>query len=206
MKQTCVWQHPHFNNPSPVTRIVPSLSYSSIQLVARINHRFAQSTFQIPMASSSSPVVQLQPLFSNNNNSRLSSLHASTSDFSLPSSVRKFFYKKKSAATITAMAQPQRSAMQYNQVGDSNLVVSEITFGTVSFFLFHQNFPILFSSSRLYEPNSRSPNCVLSVYLHLTKKFHIWGYKFSAVVLSFLLNFPILCFFSLIIIYHMPSF
>ncbi|CAI9277659.1 unnamed protein product [Lactuca saligna] len=85
------------------------------------------------MASSSSPVVQLQPLFCNNNNSRLSSLHASTSDFSLPSSVRKFFYKKKSASTITAMAQPQRSAMQYNQVGDSNLVVSEITFGTMTF-------------------------------------------------------------------------
>ncbi|PWA99115.1 NAD(P)-linked oxidoreductase superfamily protein [Artemisia annua] len=30
------------------------------------------------------------------------------------------------------MAQPQRIAMQYNQLGDSNLVVSEITFGTVS--------------------------------------------------------------------------
>ncbi|KAI3504086.1 hypothetical protein L1887_32630 [Cichorium endivia] len=82
------------------------------------------------MASSSSPIVQ--PFFSNNN-SRISSLHASTSFFPMPSSVRKFFNKKKFAATITAMAQPQRSAMQYNQVGDSNLVVSEITFGTMTF-------------------------------------------------------------------------
>ncbi|KAL7610272.1 hypothetical protein Lser_V15G13905 [Lactuca serriola] len=86
------------------------------------------------MASSSSPIIQ--PLFSNNNNnSRISSFNASTSTsyFSFPSSVRNFFNKKKLATTITAMAQPQRSAMQYNQVGDSNLVVSEITFGTMTF-------------------------------------------------------------------------
>ncbi|CAI9277661.1 unnamed protein product [Lactuca saligna] len=85
------------------------------------------------MASSSSPIIQ--PLFSNSNNSRTSSLNASTSTsyFSFPSSVRNFFNKKKFATTITAMAQPQRSAMQYNQVGDSNLVVSEITFGTMTF-------------------------------------------------------------------------
>ncbi|XP_076902315.1 uncharacterized protein LOC143557030 isoform X2 [Bidens hawaiensis] len=31
------------------------------------------------------------------------------------------------------MAKPQRSAMQYNQVGDSDLVVSEITYGTMTF-------------------------------------------------------------------------
>ncbi|KAL4567490.1 hypothetical protein LXL04_023075 [Taraxacum kok-saghyz] len=81
------------------------------------------------MASSSSPVVQ--PLFSDS--IRISSLHASTSYFSLPSSVRKFNNKKKLDASIRAMAQSQRSAMQYNQVGDSNLVVSEITFGTMTF-------------------------------------------------------------------------
>ncbi|KAI3700545.1 hypothetical protein L2E82_45178 [Cichorium intybus] len=84
------------------------------------------------MASSSSPIVKVKPFFSNNN-TRISSLHASTSYFPLPSSITKFFNKTKFATTITAMAQPQRSAMQYNQVGDSNLVVSEITFGTMTF-------------------------------------------------------------------------
>ncbi|KAJ0769951.1 hypothetical protein HanLR1_Chr03g0118181 [Helianthus annuus] len=72
------------------------------------------------MASSSSPLIH--PLLSNN--TRISSRHASTCNFSS----RRPLNKLKS--TITAMAQPQRSAMQFNQVGDSNLVVSEITFGT----------------------------------------------------------------------------
>ncbi|KAJ0803128.1 putative aldo-keto reductase, NADP-dependent oxidoreductase domain-containing protein [Helianthus annuus] len=74
-------------------------------------------------SSSSSPLIH--PLLSNN--TRISSLHASTCNFSS----RRPLNKRKS--TITAMAQPQRSAMQYNQVGDSNLVVSEITFGTMTF-------------------------------------------------------------------------
>ncbi|KAK9059059.1 hypothetical protein SSX86_021678 [Deinandra increscens subsp. villosa] len=78
-------------------------------------------------SSSSSPMIH--PLLSNIN--RISSLHASTS---LPCPCRtQIFRKNKFASTITAMAQPQRSAMQYNQVGDSNLVVSEITFGTMTF-------------------------------------------------------------------------
>ncbi|KAJ0775607.1 hypothetical protein HanRHA438_Chr03g0147061 [Helianthus annuus] len=80
-------------------------------------------------SSSSSPLIH--PLLSNN--TRISSRHASTCNFSS----RRPLNKLKS--TITAMAQPQRSAMQYNQVGDSNLVVSEITFGTVSFFLNYLN-------------------------------------------------------------------
>ncbi|PWA77849.1 NAD(P)-linked oxidoreductase superfamily protein [Artemisia annua] len=35
--------------------------------------------------------------------------------------------------SITAMGQPQRRAMKFNQVGDSDLTVSEITFGTMTF-------------------------------------------------------------------------
>ncbi|XP_024996115.1 uncharacterized protein LOC112529207 [Cynara cardunculus var. scolymus] len=78
------------------------------------------------MTSSTSPTITL-PLLSNN---RISSLHASTCYFKLPWN---FFNKKKFDSTITAMARPQRSAMQFNQVGDSDLTVSEITFGTMTF-------------------------------------------------------------------------
>ncbi|KAI3756705.1 hypothetical protein L1987_56527 [Smallanthus sonchifolius] len=78
------------------------------------------------MASSASPMIH--PLLSNNN--RISSHHASACYFSSP---RQFVNKNKFASTITAMAQPQRSSMQYNQVGDSDLVVSEIAFGTMTF-------------------------------------------------------------------------
>nr|GEX80079.1 NAD(P)-linked oxidoreductase superfamily protein [Tanacetum cinerariifolium] len=77
--------------------------------------------------SSSSPIVH--PHLSNK---LISSHHASTCHLPF-SGCRSLVGKKKFAAAITAMAQSQRSAMQYNQLGDSNLVVSEITFGTMTF-------------------------------------------------------------------------
>ncbi|KAI3692945.1 hypothetical protein L6452_32770 [Arctium lappa] len=82
------------------------------------------------MTSSTSPTIA-HPLLTNNN--RISSLHASTCYFKLPCPLRNFFNKNNFSSTITAMAPPQRSAMQYNQVGDSDLTVSEITFGTMTF-------------------------------------------------------------------------
>ncbi|XP_076929429.1 uncharacterized protein LOC143593816 [Bidens hawaiensis] len=83
------------------------------------------------MASSSSsysPVIH--PLLSNTN--RISYHHASTS-FRCPINKSVNRNNKLKSTIITAMAQPQRSSMQYNQLGDSNLVVSEITFGTMTF-------------------------------------------------------------------------
>ncbi|XP_076902313.1 uncharacterized protein LOC143557028 [Bidens hawaiensis] len=71
--------------------------------------------------ASSSPVIQFHSLLSNTNR------HASTCNFSFRRPTNKF------VSAITAMAKPQRSAMQYNQVGDSDLVVSEITYGTMTF-------------------------------------------------------------------------
>ncbi|GJV91782.1 NAD(P)-linked oxidoreductase superfamily protein [Tanacetum coccineum] len=71
--------------------------------------------------SSSSPIVH--PLLPNNK--KISSHHASTCHLPF-SGCRNLVGKKKLTTTITAMAQPQRSAMQYNQLGDSNLVM---TFG-----------------------------------------------------------------------------
>ncbi|KAD4178185.1 hypothetical protein E3N88_26776 [Mikania micrantha] len=79
------------------------------------------------MASSSSPLIH--PLLTTNN--RISSRHAYTCNFSLPSCPLNKFINRH--MLITAMAQPQRSAMEYNQVGDSDLVVSEITYGTMTF-------------------------------------------------------------------------
>ncbi|KAL8196063.1 hypothetical protein R6Q57_025063 [Mikania cordata] len=79
------------------------------------------------MASSSSPLIH--PLLTTNN--RISSRHAYTCNFSFPSCPLNKFINRH--MLITAMAHPQRSAMEYNQVGDSDLVVSEITYGTMTF-------------------------------------------------------------------------
>ncbi|KAK1430441.1 hypothetical protein QVD17_13164 [Tagetes erecta] len=87
--------------------------------------QLSSSSLMASSSSSSSSSPLIHPLFSNTN--RISSHHVSTCNFS---SLNK---KKFTSSTITAMAQPQRSAMQYNQVGDSNLVVSEITYGTMTF-------------------------------------------------------------------------
>lgn len=82
------------------------------------------------MASSLTSSIT-HPLLSNNNSNIISSNHVLSISFP---GTRKLVGKKNYAA----MAQPQRSAMQYNQLGDSNLVVSEITFGTVSSFFIYQ--------------------------------------------------------------------
>ncbi|GJX05239.1 NAD(P)-linked oxidoreductase superfamily protein [Tanacetum coccineum] len=71
--------------------------------------------------------INIHPI---NNNSILSH-YVSTCHVSLPfSGTRKKLVGKN---TITAMAQPERRAMNYNQVGDSDLTVSEITLGTMTF-------------------------------------------------------------------------
>ncbi|PWA99109.1 NAD(P)-linked oxidoreductase superfamily protein [Artemisia annua] len=84
------------------------------------------------MASLTSSTITHPFLSNNNSNLLISSNHVVSISFP---GTRKMVGKKKKnyGATITAMAQPQRSAMQYNQLGDSNLVVSEITFGTMTF-------------------------------------------------------------------------
>nr|XP_043629070.1 protein tas-like [Erigeron canadensis] len=85
-------------------------------------------------AACSWPRIRHHPL---RNNASISPKYASSSNFFFPSSLYNINNnnKKKKVRTMAAAASqhPQRSPMQYNQLGDSNLVVSEITFGTMTF-------------------------------------------------------------------------